>query len=345
MKVSIALATFNGESHIEEQLRSYVNQTRRPDELVVNDDCSTDSTIAIVEAFAANAPFPVHIRRNRENLGFINNFNEAILRCTGDLVFLSDQDDVWAPGKLETIVKEFQSFPRVGLVFADSELVNENLTSLGTTMFAKIFPVEERVKAEKGDWLTVLLKRNVVGGATMAFRSEFIRCVTPLPTHLSLLHDGWIALIIASLSDVRFINEPLIRYRQHHEQVSKRIYGWGIRRKQERRGLRNDTGKKEMDAGIVQLEQKVNDLNFLTSKLRDLETLFPNNPHLAVSKREIETCIGYCLDGIEHFEKRKLAMRSLSNKIWLVISELSRGRYHKHSNGMRSAVKDLLIIR
>src|SRR3954454_9678676 len=97
MKVSVALASYNGARFIDEQLASLAAQTRPPDELVVCDDGSTDDTLDHVERFAATAPFEVRIVRNAENLGFSGNFQRVLALVRGDIVFICDQDDIWYP--------------------------------------------------------------------------------------------------------------------------------------------------------------------------------------------------------------------------------------------------------
>jgi len=101
--LSIALATYNGERYIGEQLDSILRQTRLPDELVVFDDASVDATQAIVLDFARHAPFPVRFQVNSVRLGSTRNFEMAIRACGGDIIFLCDQDDVWYPDKIALI--------------------------------------------------------------------------------------------------------------------------------------------------------------------------------------------------------------------------------------------------
>src|SRR5271168_2200141 len=93
-KISVALCTYNGERFLSRQLASMLQQSRLPDELVVCDDRSTDNTIEILQDFSASAGFPVKITRNEHNLGFVANFERAIQLCQGDLIALSDQDDI-----------------------------------------------------------------------------------------------------------------------------------------------------------------------------------------------------------------------------------------------------------
>lgn len=108
---SIALCTFNGQRYLPAQLDSFLAQTRPPDELIVCDDGSTDDTPRLVEAYAAQAPFPVRFHRNAVNLGVVQNFGQAIDRCQGDWIFLSDQDDLWMPEKLARFDEAMAAIP------------------------------------------------------------------------------------------------------------------------------------------------------------------------------------------------------------------------------------------
>jgi len=101
--ISIAMATYNGESFLAEQLDNLAKQTLKPLELVVCDDGSTDDTVAILEGFAALAPFPVSIHRNGTRLGHTENFLKAANLCSGKWIGFCDQDDVWLPNKLEVV--------------------------------------------------------------------------------------------------------------------------------------------------------------------------------------------------------------------------------------------------
>src|SRR5262245_36412717 len=121
---SVALCTHNGAAYIADQLASLAAQSRRPDELVVRDDASEDDTPAIVQAFAARAPFPVRFERHASRLGSTRNFDGAIAACTGDLIALCDQDDVWRADKLSAIERRFGGQPGVGMVFSDADLVD-----------------------------------------------------------------------------------------------------------------------------------------------------------------------------------------------------------------------------
>src|SRR5690349_15385572 len=105
MRISVAMATYNGAPFLPEQLQSLAAQTLPPFELVVCDDGSTDRTIQILREFATSAPFPVRIHENSERLGFGDNFLKAAALCQGDWIAFCDQDDIWLPHKLETVAR------------------------------------------------------------------------------------------------------------------------------------------------------------------------------------------------------------------------------------------------
>src|SRR5262245_33463585 len=133
-KISIALCTYNGAKFLSSQLESYLVQTQMPDEVVVCDDRSNDQTVEILKAFAERAPFSVRVLVNDQNLGSTKNFEKAISLCSGEFIFLSDQDDIWNPDKIEKMTAPFENDPDVGLVFSDVELVDESLTFEGKTL-------------------------------------------------------------------------------------------------------------------------------------------------------------------------------------------------------------------
>ncbi|MDN5882042.1 MAG: glycosyltransferase family 2 protein [Nitrosospira sp.] len=212
--LSIALATYNGERYIGEQLDSIASQTRLPDELVISDDASVDATPAIVLDFARRAPFPVRFQTNSERLGSTRNFELAIRACDGDIIFLCDQDDVWYPDKIALIEERFMNDPGVGAVFTDADVVDQDLHPSGLRLWKAVrFGSQEQARVADHDAFPLLLKQFVVTGATMAFRSTYRELVLPIPG--IWVHDAWIALLISATSHLAALPEPLIAYRQH----------------------------------------------------------------------------------------------------------------------------------
>ncbi len=198
--VSIAMTTFNGEAYLEEQLESFAAQNRLPDELVVCDDGSADGTIAILERFRARAPFAVHVHRNERNLGLSANFEKALSLCAGDIIFLSDQDDVWLPHKLGRVLEVFDSEPEAMLVINDQVVCDADLSNHGVTILDNL--------ASLG-----LHRDYFVPGCSTAMRSEWRRYALPIPP--GLVYDHWINKLGEHLGLRIILREPLQYYRRH----------------------------------------------------------------------------------------------------------------------------------
>lgn len=321
------MCTWNGEAYLRAQLVSFSAQTRPPDELIVCDDNSTDNTLRIISDFAATAPFPVHLYINQRNLGSTKNFERAISLCTGGLIALADHDDVWLPEKLRLIEQCFERQPGVGLVFTDAEVVDKDLKPLGYRLWESVgFGEAERRLISSGRALDMLLPGWTVTGATMAFRGGFRNLVLEIPTDLALIHDGWIALLIASVAEVAFIEEPLIKYRQHARQqigAKERMPGTtpagfvGARVAMQRSNSYDD-----MIAIGLRARQR------LTEHRDEF-----NNSDKAITKLD---------DRLKHLRARAELPRGRLSRAPSVLRELVSRRYHRYSNGVYSAVKDLL---
>jgi len=222
LKISVALCSYNGEAFLGEQLESIARQGRRPDELVVVDDGSEDGSVQLVREFAKAAGFPVKLIINEENLGITKNFEKAFMNCSGDIIVCSDQDDVWLCHKLASIEKEFVWNPPLGLVFSDAEVVDAKKRPLDFRLWQQVrFTGDLQRRVRRGDGFRVILKNNVVTGATMAFSRRYLDLLLPFPD--SWLHDEWLALIVSAVARVGLIEDPLLLYRQHqHNQVGAR---------------------------------------------------------------------------------------------------------------------------
>ena len=130
VRISIAMATYNGEAFLGEQLRSIAAQGAPPLELVVRDDGSSDGTLAILRSFAGEAPFPVRILPPGPRLGFADNFLAAADACEGDYIAFSDQDDVWLHHKLETVSATIESTGLPAIVVHSALEVDSQLRPL-----------------------------------------------------------------------------------------------------------------------------------------------------------------------------------------------------------------------
>jgi glycosyltransferase involved in cell wall biosynthesis len=216
--ISIALCTYNGESFLLDQLRSLAGQNLRPHEIVVFDDGSNDTTLRILEQFKESNPeLNVRIEVNPHRFGPAGNFERAIRACHGDIIALCDQDDVWKADKLSAIAAEFERNPRLGLVFSDADVCDEAGNALGYRLWQSVgFCGRLRRRLAKGSAFDVILRQNVVTGATMAFAAGFRNLVLPMDPRW--MHDGWIALLISAVAPVSAIQSPLVQYRQHPAQ-------------------------------------------------------------------------------------------------------------------------------
>lgn len=318
--LSVAMCTYNGAKYLQEQLDSIAAQSRLPDELVVCDDGSTDATLQILENFQKKFLFTVRVYHNETRLGPTKNFEKVITLCEGDIIALSDQDDVWMPHKLERLEEMLKKHPEAGYVFSDALVVDEMLCPLGYTMWENIsFTARQRKCFKQGYQIEVLLKYNVVTGATMAFRAELRDWILPISE--KWVHDAWIALVVSATSARGiFIEEPLIKYRQHFGQV---IGG-------EKIGL--------LERFQRALSTKAEAYSFEKNKFLQVLTRI-------ISIEGVNRNIRVLIEAkIQHLGARHTLYECASLEgAKIVLQELLVGRYHKFSS-YKSVAKDLFII-
>lgn len=212
-RISVAMCTFNGGRYLEEQLKSIASQTRVPCELVVCDDQSTDDTAGILKKFQAAAPFSVRIVQNALRMGSTRNFDQAIGMCGGDFIALCDQDDRWLPMKLERSVNVLIENPFLGGVFSDANLIDGDSRPTGIRLFEKHKFTHVKQREFVSNPTSILLKHDVVTGATLLLRASLRRYWSPIPS--TWVHDGWLAWMIALHSRLSLVPEALIEYRIH----------------------------------------------------------------------------------------------------------------------------------
>lgn len=323
---SVALCTHNGSRYLRSQLESISTQTRLPDELVICDDASVDDTVRIIEQFAASAPFRVRLDINPRNLGSTKNFEKAIQLCEGGLIALADQDDVWLPDKLKSIENEFLRAPNVGLVFSDAEVVDENLRPLGIRLWTSVGfdeKLQRELKSSRG--LNVLLPGWTVTGATMAFRSQFRAIALPIPNDIPMIHDGWIAAVVAAVANVAFIEQPLIKYRQHRQQQIGAPKPPGPEEPKGFNNLRDAMSRTNPYSLITSIGEKVR--SRLLERCEDFDC--------AAAVRRLD-------ERLYHLRTREGLPKSKFKRLPHVTRELVTRRYHLYSKGLQSALKDLL---
>lgn len=235
MITSVALCTYNAEKFLHEQLQSILNQTVSVNEIVVCDDNSTDTTLEILKGYQQNYPSIFKIFKNLQQLGSIKNFEKAITLCTGDIIFLSDQDDVWLPNKVEVISETFANHSFVNCIATNGFIINEK--SIVNNNVLTIWEVPKILKDHNislNFFKSICCFNNFITGATMAFKRELINEITPFPNYKKLMHhDEWIALHSSYKKAFMFLNEKLIKYRVHsNQQVGGITYDNSFKRQQ-----------------------------------------------------------------------------------------------------------------
>jgi len=212
--ISVALCTRNGARFVEEQVRSILAQTLQPSEIVLSDDASTDATVALVTALVEPSAVVLRVFSNEPALGVTKNFEQALRACSGDLIALCDQDDVWCPDRLERMAALFAATPSLLLAGSDARLVDESGEPLEPSLFDTLSISDDEFSAlERGDAFSALLRRNLVTGATTMVRRELVETAVPFPD--SWVHDEWLASIASTIGSMAMSREALIDYRQH----------------------------------------------------------------------------------------------------------------------------------
>ncbi|TYR38239.1 glycosyltransferase [Sphingobacterium phlebotomi] len=218
MKISVGLCTYNGEQHLHKQLDSIVTQTRKVDEIIVYDDRSSDNTWQILQDYQRKYPFLFHVKKNVKNLKSVKNFEQVLKVCTGDIVFLSDHDDIWAPQKVERYISYFEKSPNTKVLCSNGHLIDED----GKVVDAlTVWDVPKILKERDGNinyFASMCYGGNIATGASMAIKKDYIQHILPIPLMEDFHHDEWIALISSHENCFDSINEKLFYYRIHNQQ-------------------------------------------------------------------------------------------------------------------------------
>ncbi len=208
-RVSVCMATYNGERYLRQQIDSILPQLTSTDELVVVDDGSRDTTVDIVRSYAD--PRIVLIVRP-QNGGVIVAFDDAVSSASGDILFLCDMDDIWVEGKVDKTLGIFAENPEVDIVATSIDIIDENGN--------RVSPVSPGRPFRAGFLRNIL--RNSYQGSAMAFRSSLLPHVLPFPRRQAFLHDAWIGTRAALLGHrTHFLDEALLLYRRHGNNVSR----------------------------------------------------------------------------------------------------------------------------
>lgn len=210
-RVSVCLATYNGSRFVEKQIASILAQLDQNDELIISDDSSTDDTVEIIKRFNDSR---VLLLENQIFRSAVFNFENALKHAQGEYIFLSDQDDIWKPNKVNRVLEVLNE---VDLVVTNCDFIDDNDNQIGTSYFDVY---------NSGSGIFKNFVKNSYLGNCMAFNRNVLKRILPFPDQLRktskllLFHDVWIGLISNLYFRVKFIPEVLSSYRRHDDNVS-----------------------------------------------------------------------------------------------------------------------------
>ena len=202
-KISVCIATYNGEKFIYDQLQSILVQLSENDEVVVSDNYSSDNTIKIIESISDSRIKILFLKKST----LIKNFENALLHSSGDYIFLADQDDIWLPGKVEIMVKGLKSYD---LVVSDCVVANDDLQTICTSFYS--------INRSRSGFFKNIIKNSYVG-CCMAFNRKTLEASLPFPENIPM-HDWWIGLVGELIGKVIFLDNKLILFRRHDSNAS-----------------------------------------------------------------------------------------------------------------------------
>jgi glycosyltransferase involved in cell wall biosynthesis len=320
--ISVALCTRNGARFLPAQVQSICTQDLLPREIVLSDDGSSDDSVALVRQTMAScgvaSSIPLTVFENRTPLGVTRNFEQAVRACRHELIALSDHDDVWHPGRLARMAGIFESRPELLLLHTDARLVDEELRSLGGTLFQALEVQPEELEAiARGDAFEVLLRRNLVTGATTVFRRSLLAAA--LPFSEEWVHDEWLGALAAATGRMDVLPEPLIDYRQHgRNQIGAR------------RPTLADKLRKAMDTRGGKHQQRLRRAEALLERLQSLSGSVP------------ETWLQAQREKVAHQRFRAGLPASRLARLLPVLREAASGRYDRFGRGKQAIAQDLL---
>ncbi|MDB6083579.1 MAG: glycosyltransferase family 2 protein [Gammaproteobacteria bacterium] len=326
MRTSIALATYQGGRFLRQQLDSFLNQTRLPDELCISDDGSTDETVDVVRDFSSTAPFSVKLLVNPERGGVNKNFENAAVHCTGDVILFSDQDDIWLPPHLERLVAPMELDPRITAVASDSQFVDENLEPVGSTQAQsdRFSPALRAATMRLGrNQFELVLRQNIATGHGMAFRRRLLPLLAPFTG--TFLFDEWVFVLAAAAGFITYVPEPLTLHRQHGHQTlgarNKDLQLWASQSK-----------------NVSKEQERVQE-----EKWREMLDRVRDRRDSLADPQSAENALQEKLDFI--VRRTRTRRRPLPMRLLLTTRELLLGRYHRLGRGWLAFARDLYGVR
>lgn len=204
MNISVCMASYNGSNFIAEQIQTILTQLLDDDELIIVDDCSEDNTVNIINSFSDKR---IRLVQNSENIGPALSFSKCLLLSKYEIIFLTDQDDIWLPHKRAVVLRHF--------LHSDADLIVHNAyVSFDDVMTEK--KLFDFTIASPG--LIKNFRSNTYTGCCIAIRKNLLMQCLPInvPRSISMYHDAWIGFLSQAYGyKTKFIPDPLIIFRRH----------------------------------------------------------------------------------------------------------------------------------
>ncbi len=320
-RISVILPTYNGELYLEQTLESIASQTLAIYQLVCSDDQSTDKTVEIIESFANKVNFDVVCLRHNPN-GVTSNYINALAAADGDIILITDQDDVWVDKKAEKMSQAL-SDETVSLVSHDSLLVDDSLNTLNLTLRRDLDSSKKLCKLINCVSIESNLEAYFRGGIpllahTLGFRSELVPLLLTKPTDIGeWWFEEWVSFVALTRGKLFLLEQHLILYRQHETQTSGGL-------------IHNKTSNLNITSGENKYESRIRKMDYCVNLIKD-------------NRGDIRrlTAFSKYLNFLQ-IRQTSIMQDSFINSTQRIISQLIKGEYHRYAQGLRSAVLDLL---
>lgn len=205
LKVSVVMATYNGGQFLGPQLDSILYQTRQANEILIVDDGSSDKTVALIRAYQQRHP-QISLLINKTNKGSNRTFDIALTASTGDLIFISDQDDVWLPGKIEVMIQDWE-IHKAGLTCSDACVIDSNGYLIAQSEL-DFHGQRKNLTTQESLFFT-----NTYSGHNMMLERQFLASAQPFPS--GPVYDHWLAVVASGASQLRYLPTVLMQHRIH----------------------------------------------------------------------------------------------------------------------------------
>ena len=228
-KISIIMATYNGEQYLSKQIKSILGQSYKEWQLIIRDDGSCDNTLDVIKEYAQKHPDIIKFITDKDgNVGASRNFLRLLSHAETDYVMFCDQDDIWLPDKIKITfdkIKEVEKKYGLNtpvLIHTDLKVVDKDLN-----VIANSFWKYQHLNPEKGKTLNRLLVQNVITGCTAMINKALKGKIKLLPEQ-TIMYDRWISLAAAAFGKIDYVPTATILYRQHDNNIIG-VKAWNVR--------------------------------------------------------------------------------------------------------------------